>query len=119
MPLVSILSGSVGLLICVVMMYIVLKGASASKEQRCPKDQWATVIRNFGTGYPKDFHLEIGTENGSALAGEFCEQKYFWIFPTTPKNGALQPNMTFHRNWINARYVVSVKPASDVIVKIS
>lgn len=118
MSLIPVFSGIIGLTLCVLMIFFVLKGASTPKEQRCLRDQWTTVIRNFGTGYPKDFRLEIVTENGSVPEGEFCEQKYLWIFPKTPKLGKLQSNLSFHRDWINARYVVSIKPTEDAIVKV-
>lgn len=119
MLLMPVLSGVVGLGLILLMMFFLYKGTITRKEQHCPKDVWTTVIWNFGTGYPKDFRLDIESEKEASLAGEFREQKYFWIFPQTPRTGQLQPILNFHRDWINARYTVAIKPKTDVVVRIS
>jgi len=87
------------------------------KTITCPKNQTTKIICNFGRAYPQDFEIIITSENGEKLSGIYIEKKYFWIFPETPKIGNLEPQMFFHRNWINGIYSVHIKPDIDVVVK--
>ena len=86
------------------------------KTVSCPKNSWTTIIGNFGTGYPKTFYLTIAADAGQPVTGQFREQRYFWIIPETPTEGHLQPQMQFHRYWINGIYSVKIKPDVDCTV---
>ncbi len=66
---------------------------------------------------PKTFTVSFTSESGSCTGGEFMEHKYLWIFPKAPVKGLLLPLMEFQRDWINAIYVVRVKPDTDVIAE--
>ena len=113
-----IMSSIVGVTGIALAVMIVWKGSRLKRTQSCPGNVWSTVISNFGTGMPRTFQLLLSTRDGQIVSGKFSERRFFWIFPTSPVEGALHEGMTFHRNWINAIYILKILPASDVDVAI-
>jgi len=114
----AIISGIIGLLLILILGFVLVRGVWVKKTVRCPKDEWTTVISNFATAMPKDWNLSFKSTDNSPIAGEYREQKYFWLFPKTPQHGTLKEHMTFHRDWVNARYILKVKPTSDLVTSI-
>jgi hypothetical protein len=53
------------------------------------------------------------------VGGRFIERKYLWVVPTSPVEGELESEMTFHRDWINAIYKLMIRPETDVDVRIT
>lgn len=92
------------------------KGVRIKRHQICPKNQWTTLVSNFGTAFPQDFKLRFSNRHGNSINGKIIEQRAFWIFFQTPKEFLLAPRMEFHRNWINGRYRLKVWPDSDLEV---
>lgn len=88
------------------------------KTKLCKKDKFTKIISNFGSGYPKTFKISIKSANGEKISGTYIEKRYLWIFPQKPIEGELNPNMQFHRKWINGIYSVALKPNCDVEVTI-
>lgn len=88
-------------------------GLFGPRKIRCPAGKWTKIISNFGSGYPRDFHVTFTTDDGGPVAGRFIEKRCFWIFPQSPAEGPLTSPAVFHRNWINAIYSVSVRPRTD------
>lgn len=85
-----------------------------AQTKHCPAGKWTYIIKNFGTGLPRTFRIEITGDP----AGVFEERPYFWIFAQRPRTGKLSSVMTFHRKWINGIYRVRVKPTQDVSIRI-
>jgi hypothetical protein len=81
----------------------------------CPAGRWTRIISNFGTGYPRRFIVQLATDDGSAVDGEFIEKRALWVFPQPPVNGRLAQSMQFRRHWINAVYSVSIRPTADTV----
>lgn len=119
MATTAILSGLIGFILIVAAIAVVAKGVLTKKELTCPKNHWTRIINNFATGMPQEFHVKIETDDGRPFSGEFMEQRFLWIIPQNPVTGGLSSEMKFERHWINARYIVSIKPSEDVRVKIS
>lgn len=88
------------------------------KTKFCKKDKLTKIISNFGSGYPQTFNIRVKSVNGEKISGSYIEKRYFWIFPQKPIEGELNPNMQFHRKWINGIYSVSFKPNCDVEVMV-
>lgn len=88
------------------------------KPKFCKKDKFTKIISNFGSGYPKTFNVRIRSVTGEKVSGTYSERRYFWIFPQKPIEGELSNTIQFHRKWINGIYSVSIKPDSDVEVKV-
>ncbi len=84
----------------------------------CKKNKVTKIIDNFGRGYPQTFEVTIISEHDEEISGSYFEKRYLWIFPETPIKGKLQPQMQFHRKWINGIYSVAIKPDCDVVVTI-
>lgn len=118
MPIQILISSIISLLLVSVLIFFLFKGVHVRKQRTCAKDQWTTIISNFGTGIPRTFRITFTTKDGKILAGKYIEQRYFWIFPQSPSEGDLKPTMNFHRNWINAIYKLKIFPDTDVGVTI-
>jgi hypothetical protein len=85
------------------------------KAIACMAGEWTTLISNFGSGMPARWTISLeATDPGVLVSGEFYERRHFWIFPQAPVTGPLQPRMVFTRYWINAIYVVKIKPDFQV-----
>ena len=84
----------------------------------CPKNQWTTLISNFGTGLPATWNIRFVAQGDGKLEGSYKEQRYWWIFPQQPVTGLLTEQMKFERYWINAIYSLKVLPAGDVVAEI-
>lgn len=93
-------------------------GLFGTKKIECPKDQWTTLISNFGSGMPAYWTITFKTKDGSKVAGTYFEKRWFWIFPQQPVTGELTAQMTFQRYWINAIYKLKVCPSADTIAEI-
>lgn len=116
-PLVPIISGLLGLLVIAAAVFFLVKGVWVKKRQLCPANQWTTIISNFGTGMPRTFQIRFTSKDGSPVSGRYSEKKYLWILPLAPKEGDLQAELSFHRDWINAMYVLKIYPTSDTVVE--
>ena len=97
---------------------LLAKGVRVKKRRACPRDQWTTIISNFGTGIPRIFTVTLTARDGGSVEGKYIEQKHLWIFPMAHREGNLEPRLTFRRDWINAIYTVKILPTSDVEVSI-
>jgi hypothetical protein len=85
---------------------------------QCPAGTWTPIVKNFGSGYPRTFHVELASADGGPLRGEWKEKRFFWIFPQPAVFGSLAPALEFHRKWINAIYSVHIKPEEDVVATV-
>ena len=88
------------------------------KKIVCPKNQWTTLISNFGTGLPACWNIRFVAQDSGNIEGSYREKRYWWIFPQKPVIGQISEQMKFERYWINAIYSLKVCPASDVIAEI-
>jgi len=86
------------------------------KQITCPAGQWTTLVSNFGSGMPRTFTVRL---SGGPVAGEWIEKRHWWIFPQAPTTGALAPEMSFHRRWINAIYSIKIKPEHDLVAHVA
>ena len=93
-------------------------GIFGIKKVSCPKNQWTTIISNFGTGMPAYWNITFKTSSGEKVDGTYIEKRYWWIFPQQPVTGKITEQMNFQRYWINAIYSLKVCPATDVIAVI-
>lgn len=93
-------------------------GFFGSRKVDCPKDEWTTLISNFGTGIPAYWTITFRSNNGTKVEGIYREKRYWWIFPQQTIEGPLSAHMIFHRRWINALYSLKVYPSSDVVAEI-
>jgi hypothetical protein len=93
-------------------------GFFGSRKVNCPKDEWTTLISNFGTGIPAHWTITFRSKNGEVVDGLYREKRYAWIFPQDATEGQLLAQMTFQRYWINAIYSLKVRPSTDVIAEI-
>ncbi|MBI1889536.1 MAG: hypothetical protein HYS18_02705 [Burkholderiales bacterium] len=93
-------------------------GLPGSKIIECPKDQWTTLISNFGTGISAVWTIRLKAKGGEKIEGIFIEKRYWWVFPQAPTTGELREQMRFERYWINAIYSLKICPKTDVIVEI-
>ncbi len=84
----------------------------------CRKDEWTTLIANFGTGIPAAWMMTFTSKNGETISGTYIEKRHWWIFPQEALEGQLTEKMEFQRHWINAIYSLKVCPISDVVVEI-
>ena len=88
------------------------------KRIECPKNQWTTLISNFGTGMPACWNIRFKAQAGEAIAGSYIEKRWWWILPRKPVTGKITEQMQFERYWINAIYSLKVYPNTDVIAEI-
>ena len=100
------------------MVYLTFLGTKTANEVHCPKGEWTTVISTFATGTPASWKLEVEAQQENNIDGIYQEQRFFWVFPNSPTEGHLAPVLHVHRKWINARYILKIRPEHDVIVKI-
>jgi hypothetical protein len=84
----------------------------------CPKNQWTTLISNFGTGLPAQWNISFVAQSGGTIEGTYREKRYWWIFPQQAVTGQITEQMKFERYWINAIYSLKVCPATDVVAEI-
>ena len=113
-----IITFSITLIILIVVILFVVKGATTKSKKHCKKDEWTTIINNFGTGIPKTWNISFKSETGEPINGKFIEKRYVWIIPGEVAEGELKENMQFHRNWINAIYKLKIYADTDIIVEI-
>ena len=114
----TILTFTFSLIILIVVIFFVIKGATTKSKILCKKNEWTTIINNFGTGYAKTWNISFKTETGEPVKGKFIEKRYVWILPGKLTEGELQENMQFHRNWINAIYKLKIYSETDIVVEI-
>ena len=88
------------------------------KRIECPKDQWTTLISNFGTGLPAHWDIRFKAKDGGKIEGSYVEKRWRWIFPQKPATGKITEQMKFERYWINAIYSLKIRPETDVIAEI-
>ena len=93
-------------------------GMWGTKKIECPKEQWTTLISNFGTGMPAFWEITFTSKTGEPVSGTYLEKRYWWIIPQPPVTGELAEHMNFHRYWINAIYALKVRPTTDLIAEI-
>jgi hypothetical protein len=93
-------------------------GLFGVKKIECPKNEWTTLISNFGSGMPAYWKITFKSKNGEKVDGQFIEKRYWWIFPQQPVTGKITEKMSFERYWINAIYSLKVCPTTDVIAEI-
>lgn len=82
---------------------------------RCPAGEWTRIISSFASGYPRTFRVQLATDAGAPVQGDYVEKRAFWIVPQAAAHGSLAPAMQFHRRWINAIYSVTVRPTADSV----
>lgn len=66
---------------------------------------------------PKGWTFECVTADGTTPQGVRQEQRFAWIVPLNPRQAAVQPVMTFQRDWINAIYTVRIRPERDILIR--
>jgi hypothetical protein len=88
------------------------------KRIECPKNQWTTLISNFGTAMPACWNISFQAPRGEKVEGSYTEKRWWWIFPQTPVTGKLTAQMQFERYWINAIYTLKICPDVDVVAEI-
>jgi hypothetical protein len=115
--LIPIISGLLGFLVILAAVVLLIYGTRVRKWQLCLAKQWTTVIGNFGTGMPRTFQLRLTAQNGGTVSGQYSEKKYLWILPLTPRIGDLKESLVFHRDWLNAIYVLKICPDVDTVVE--
>jgi len=93
-------------------------GLFGIKRIECPKNQWTTLISNFGTGMPACWNIRLKADDGEKMEGSYIEKRWWWIFPQKPVTGELTEQMQFKRYWINAIYSLKICPDIDVIAEI-
>lgn len=93
-------------------------GFFGMKRIDCPKNQWTTLISNFGTGMPACWNISFKSQGGERIEGSYVEKRWWWVFPQKPVTGKLTEQMQFERYWINAIYSLKVCPNVDVIAEI-
>ncbi len=93
-------------------------GFFGSRKVDCPKDEWTTLISNFGTGIPAYWTITFESKNGQVVEGRYLEKRYAWIFPQQAVEGQLKEKMDFQRYWINAIYSLKICPKTDVVAEI-
>ena len=113
-----ILSALGGLLGVTLLILFLVKSTRIQNVVHCPAHTWTTIVHNFGTGMSRDIRVTIKAKDNSPVQGQYIEQKFLWIFPQAPIEGTLDNEMSFHREWINARYILKIQPSCDVEVKI-
>jgi hypothetical protein len=93
-------------------------GLFGIKRIECPKNQWTTLISNFGTGMPACWNIRFVAKAGEKIEGSYMEKRWWWVFPRKPVTGIITEQMQFERYWINAIYTLQVCPNVDVIAEI-
>ena len=88
------------------------------KRIECPKNQWTTLISNFGAGMPACWDIRLKAKDGEKVEGSYIEKRWWWLFPQKPVTGELREQMQFERYWINAIYTLKIYPTVDVIAEI-
>ncbi len=116
--LLPIIGGLVGLLGAVGMVFLLVKGVRVKKRQYCRQGEWSTIILNFGTGLERVFNISFKSKMNETVTGEYSEKRFCWIFPQEATGGKLISNMSFRRDWINAIYILKIRPDTDVEVTI-
>jgi len=113
-----IITFTITLIILIVVILFVIKGVTTRRKIHCKKNEWKTIINNFGTGMAKTWNISFQTENGKPIKGKYIEKRYIWIIPGEVTEGELKENMQFHRDWINAIYKLTIYPETDITVEI-
>lgn len=93
-------------------------GLFGIKRIECPRNQWTTLISNFGAGMPACWNISFKARDGEKVEGTYIEKRCRWIFPQKPVTGKITEQMQFERYWINAIYSLKVCPEVDVIAEI-
>lgn len=88
------------------------------KRVPCRAGELTQILFHFGRAYAQDLRVRIVADDGGPVAGEFREIRHFWIFPETPVVGPLEPEMTFHRRWIDGIYRIAITPDRDCVAHI-
>ncbi len=114
-----IITFTITLIILIVVVLFVVKGVTTKSKIHCKKNEWTTIISNFGTGIPKTWNISFKTENGEPIKGKYIEKRYIWIIPGEVTEEKLKENIQFHRNWINAIYKLKIYPETDIVVEIN
>jgi len=83
----------------------------------CQRGEWTTVIRTWFAQIPVAWTVHVANADGE-IAGEVEETKSAWIFPGTPSNVPLTPEMVFKRGYWNTFYLVRIRPVDTVTVTI-
>jgi hypothetical protein len=68
---------------------------------------------------PKTWTMTFLPLEAQLVSGKYIERRAFWIFPEQPVEGWLEPQMLFHRKWINAYYSLRVCPDVDLVTEIA
>jgi hypothetical protein len=92
-------------------------GLFGVRRIECPKDQWTTLISNFGSGMPARWTIRFRARDGK-VEGRYLERRWWWVFPQQPTTGELSQQMEFERYWIKAIYSLQVCPKTDVLAEI-
>ena len=111
--------GGLGILAVILIIIFLIKSTRVQNVIHCPAKTWTTVVSNFGTGTPREIKLTFKSNDHSPVQGRYLEQKYLWVFPQDPSEGALKAEMTFHREWINGIYKLKIYPEADIEVTIT
>ena len=93
-------------------------GLFGTKRIECPKNQWTTLISNFGAGMPACWDVRFEAKDGGKIEGSYVERRWWWVFPQKPVTGRIAGQMKFERHWINAIYSLKICPDVDVIAEI-
>lgn len=89
------------------------------KRVPCRAGELTQIVFHFGRAYPQEIGVRIVGDDGEPVTGVFREIRHFWIFPETPNVGALAPELTFHRRWIDGIYRIAITPDRDCVAHIA
>lgn len=92
-------------------------GFFRDKSIHCPAGQWSTLVKNFGSGYPRTFLVRLAGDG--PIRGQWIEKRHLWIFPQKETVGPLASELKFERYWINAIYSIRIRPEHDVIATVT
>ena len=92
-------------------------GLFGDKSVRCPAGQWTTLVKNFGSGYPRTFIVRLAGDG--PIRGQWVEKRHWWIFPQKETVGELASELRFERYWINAIYSIRICPEHDVVATVT
>lgn len=96
----------------------IIVGLFGKKTIECPRNQWTTLISNFGTGIPACWDIRFRAKDGGQVEGSYIEKRWWWVFPRKAVTGKITEKMQFERHWINAVYSLKICPETDVIAEI-
>ena len=81
---------------------------------RCPAGQWTHLIGSAFTGMPKSWTVRFAGLDGAPPRGRYREKRWWWLFAQRPVVAPLEPEMQFHRKWINAFYRLEIWADEDL-----